>query len=65
MSVLQNHTRRKFINDISLTTAAIVAGPVLSRALEIIKQDKITVGEIIDKFIKDIPGAPFPNTVDR
>ena len=64
MKAPHNYTRRKFVTDISLTTATMVAAPVISRAAAFGKQDNITVGQIIDKFIKDIPGAPFPATVD-
>jgi putative NIF3 family GTP cyclohydrolase 1 type 2 len=64
MKAPQDPARRKFVTDLSLTTAALIAAPTLSRAAGVFKPDSITVGEIIDKFIKNIPGAPFPKTVD-
>ncbi|WP_091375481.1 Nif3-like dinuclear metal center hexameric protein [Mucilaginibacter mallensis] len=61
----QGHTRRKFITNLSLTTAAVIATPTLSRAGNFFKTDNsYTVGQIMDMFIKTVPGAPFPNTVD-
>jgi len=64
MKAPQDPARRKFVTDLSLTTAALIAAPTLTRAAGVFKPDSITVGEIIDKFIKNIPGAPFPKTVD-
>ena len=60
-----NNSRRKFVSNISIATAAIAATPMLSKANSIFKvDDSITVGQIMDMFIKTVPGAPFPNTVD-
>jgi putative NIF3 family GTP cyclohydrolase 1 type 2 len=64
-SMKQDHTRRKFITNLSLSTAAIMATPALSRANSLFKaDDSYTVGQIMDLFIKTVPNAPFPNTVD-
>jgi putative NIF3 family GTP cyclohydrolase 1 type 2 len=56
--------RRKFIKDASLTAAG--AGIFLSAPkITIAAPGKTwTVGEIIDLFLKEIPGAPFATTVD-
>jgi putative NIF3 family GTP cyclohydrolase 1 type 2 len=59
--------RRKFI--FNLARAAIVAPLFFSgyaaHAIRVFNADgQITVGEIMDKFIGQIPGAPFSDTVD-
>lgn len=57
------HNRRKFIYD----SAAIAAGGIFlsSPFTASASPKKIwTVGEIIDLFLKEIDGAPFPQTVD-
>jgi putative NIF3 family GTP cyclohydrolase 1 type 2 len=65
MTSLENNTRRKFIGDISIASAAITAAPLLSKADSFFKTDaQYTVGQIMDMFIKMVPNAPFPNTVD-
>ncbi|PWK77939.1 putative NIF3 family GTP cyclohydrolase 1 type 2 [Mucilaginibacter oryzae] len=59
--------RRKFIAQLSTLagTAALLSGPLTGNAASIIKQaENITVGQIIDLFMKQVPGAPLPNTVD-
>lgn len=61
----QNNSRRKFVGNLSIATAAIAATPILSRANSFFKTDApITVGQVMDMFIKTVPGAPFPQTVD-
>lgn len=61
----KNTTRRKFVSNLGIATATIAATPMLSRANSFFKlDDAITVGQIMDMFIKTVPGAPFPNTVD-
>jgi putative NIF3 family GTP cyclohydrolase 1 type 2 len=61
----QDHTRRKFITNLSLTTAAVIATPAFSRANGFFKAgDSYTVGQIMDMFIKTVPNGPFLNTVD-
>lgn len=58
-------TRRKFITHVGIGTAALMAAPALSKAAGILKPDTTyTVGNIMDMFIKTVPGAPFPTTVD-
>ncbi|HUQ66866.1 MAG TPA: Nif3-like dinuclear metal center hexameric protein [Flavitalea sp.] len=57
------HNRRKFLYN----AVAIGAGSVLlssSFASHADVHKKWTVGEIIDLFLKEIKGAPFPQTVD-
>ncbi len=55
------HNRRKFIqNGLSLAAGGII----LSSPLHANRQKTWTVGEIIDLFLKEINGAPFPQTVD-
>lgn len=61
----KNTTRRKFVSNLGIATATIAATPMLSRANSFFKlDDAITVGQIMDMFIKTVPGAPFTNTVD-
>lgn len=58
----QSQTRREFISDLSKASAG---GLLLSTPYLKSSQAKTwTVGEIIDHFIKEIDGAPFPRTVD-
>jgi putative NIF3 family GTP cyclohydrolase 1 type 2 len=65
MAVHQKPTRRKFVTDLTITTAAIIATPVMSKANAIFKADDgYTVGQIMDMFIKTVPGGPLENTVD-
>jgi putative NIF3 family GTP cyclohydrolase 1 type 2 len=60
-------TRRKFIN---CTSTAIAAGAVLSSsfvssAASFVKNDETyTVKQVMDLFIKDVPGGALANTVD-
>jgi putative NIF3 family GTP cyclohydrolase 1 type 2 len=57
-----NHTRRQFI----INTSLLAAGGVLLNSFDTQASPKKTwtVGEIMDLFVKDVKGAPFPNTVD-
>jgi putative NIF3 family GTP cyclohydrolase 1 type 2 len=46
-------------------SAIVLASPLTAMAAGLLPlQEKITVGQIMDAFIKETPGAPFPNTVD-
>ena len=59
------NSRRKFVGDISIATAAITAAPLLSKASGFFKPDgQYNVGQIMDMFINTVPDAPFANTVD-
>lgn len=65
MASHQHTTRRKFVTDIALTTAVIAATPVVTKANTLFNSDDdYTVGQIMDMFIKTVPGAPLENTVD-
>jgi hypothetical protein len=62
-----NADRRKFIGQLGTIagTAALSSTPFAADAITLVKPDEnITVGQIIDLFMKQVPGAPFPNTVD-
>ncbi len=61
----KNNTRRKFVTDITLTAAAIMAAPAISKASTLFKTDEgYTVGQVMDMFIKTVPGGVLDNTVD-
>ncbi len=63
----EDHTRRKFIFNITKVAAAtaFLTMPFAGKAADFFKVDAdVTVGQIIDKFISQIPGAPFASTVD-
>ncbi len=56
--------RRAFLSTSTKAVGAVLLGlPILSLA-KVPAADKITVGQITDLFIKEVPGAPFENTVD-
>src|SRR4051794_8068006 len=62
-----NPDRRKFIGQLGAMAgaAALSSTPFAADALTLAKlNEDITVGQIIDLFMKQVPGAPFPNTVD-
>lgn len=63
----KNFNRRKFILDLSKVAGLtlLLNTPLTSSAGNFftIKED-VTVGQIIDLFISQIPNAPFPKTVD-
>lgn len=59
--------RREFITSLSKITggAALLNIPFLSSAMHYgSNRISVTVGEVMDLFIKQVPGAPLPNTVD-
>jgi len=65
MPTPKDHTRRKFITNLSLSTAAIMTTPYLTKAANFLKtDDSYNVGQIMDMFIKIVPNAPFASTVD-
>jgi len=65
MSSSKNIGRRKFVSNLTLSTAAIMATPYVSRAHNFFKTDSgYTVGQVMDMFIKTVPGGPIENTVD-
>jgi putative NIF3 family GTP cyclohydrolase 1 type 2 len=60
---MSNNQRRQFLVD---SVKILGSGILLSApfAVNASPEKTWTVGEIMDLFIKQIPGAPFPNTVD-
>lgn len=61
MSTQHLSDRRKFIGNVSLLAGGALLTPGIMAATP---RKKYTVGEIMDLFLKEVPGAPFPNTVD-
>lgn len=59
-------SRRYFVSTLTKATGAaiILTQPILSMATNISQKRSITVGDVMDMFIKEIPGAPFEKTVD-
>jgi putative NIF3 family GTP cyclohydrolase 1 type 2 len=60
-------SRRKFIYNVGTVVGAgvLLSVPLVSKAASFIKTDKTyTVKQIIDLFIKDVPGGPKTDTVD-
>ena len=65
--LIEYHNRRKFIFNLSQVVAAtaFLTIPFAGNAASFIEvNEDVTVGQIIDKFIGQIAGAPFPATVD-
>lgn len=63
----EDYTRRKFIFNLSkvAVASALLSAPVVGQAAIFFEvKENVTVGLIIDKFISQIAGAPFPKTVD-
>jgi len=61
------YTRRKFIYNVSTAVGAglILSSPMVSFAAERIKKEEgYTVKQIMDLFIKDVPGGVLSETVD-
>lgn len=59
--------RRKFIEQAAVAagSAFALASPLSGIAAGFMPvQDRITVGQVMDLFMKEAPGAPLPNTVD-
>lgn len=59
--------RRKFIIDTSkvVGTGLILGSPIASSASNLFKLDEpTTVGQIMDRFISEVPGGAIANTVD-
>jgi putative NIF3 family GTP cyclohydrolase 1 type 2 len=59
-------TRRRFIYDVSSAVGAgiVLSSPLLKAAGFIKTDDTYTVKQIMDLFIKDVPGGALTNTVD-
>src|SRR6185503_2663048 len=62
----EGYTRRKFIYNVSAMGAGFVlTTPLASRAAEVLKpQEQYTVKQVMDLFIKDVPGGALKETVD-
>src|SRR5882672_9733859 len=58
--------RRDFINTVSKATGgvALASMPFTGNAHSFTHAAQPTVGDIIDVFIRQVPGAPFNDTVD-
>src|SRR5437764_14894996 len=59
--------RREFIITLSKVAAgaALLNIPLLGKAAHFSgRRASVTVGEVMDLFINQVPGAPLPNTVD-
>ena len=66
-SFLNDYSRRKFIRDTSLTVSSgvLLSMPLLAQASEMLyRKNLYTVRQIIDLFIKDVPGGAKAQTVD-
>jgi putative NIF3 family GTP cyclohydrolase 1 type 2 len=62
-----SQSRRKFIYNVTTAVGAgmFLSMPAMSRAAGFTKPaETYTVKQVIDLFMKQVPGAPFPNTVD-
>jgi len=61
-----NQSRRKFIyNAAAVGTGIVLSSSLASHAAALVKKpENYTVKQIIDLFMKQVPGAPFPDTVD-
>ncbi len=62
-----NQSRRKFIYNAATYagTGMILSSPLVSYAAGLAeKTENYSVKQIIDLFMKQVPGAPFPDTVD-
>lgn len=59
-------SRRTFLTQMTVAGSAIVlSSPLTAMAAGFVPvKEKVTVGQIMDAFIKETPGAPFTNTVD-
>jgi putative NIF3 family GTP cyclohydrolase 1 type 2 len=60
------NTRRNFLSNIAMATAAqVVASPLLANTAKIASSGAdITVGQVIDQFISEVPGGKLKETVD-
>nr|MBC7614352.1 Nif3-like dinuclear metal center hexameric protein [Pseudopedobacter sp.] len=64
--MISDNNRRKFITTTSKAIGSILllSSPLLSFANGFIYKESITVGEIMDLFIAEVPDAPIDKTVD-
>ena len=62
-----NQSRRKFIYNAATAVGAgmVLSSPLVSHSADLVKKpENFTVKQVIDLFMKQVPGAPFPDTVD-
>lgn len=71
MNILSNegkasiYPRREFIGKVAATVGLVtIPGLTSGTVLMPSTQSKLTVQQVIDMILKEIPGAPFPKTVD-
>lgn len=58
-------TRRKFVTNTAKTAGVLMFAPMVNKASGLIKTDETyTVGQIMDLFIKQVPGGVKTTTVD-
>lgn len=61
----KNFNRRKFLTTATGVTAALMLAPIINKASVILVIDETyTVGQIMDMFIKQVPGGVLKETVD-
>lgn len=57
--------RREFFKSVAATVGlSAIPGLSSAKAFMPLTQSKLTVQQVIDMILKEIPGAPFPKTVD-
>lgn len=57
----KSYSRRHFVGDLgTLAGGALLFSPLTSLA----KKKETAVGDVMDRFIGEVAGSPFPNTVD-
>ena len=64
---VSNVQRRKFLSNLTIATgsAVLVSSPFSSIASVFVEESRqITVGEIMNSFIREVPNGAIPNTVD-
>jgi putative NIF3 family GTP cyclohydrolase 1 type 2 len=64
MDINNSQSRRKFIHNTSILGSAFFLTNPLSVSAFASVQQGLTVGQIMDIFIKEVPNAPFNSTVD-
>jgi putative NIF3 family GTP cyclohydrolase 1 type 2 len=57
-------SRRKFILNTAKATGVLALSPLMNKASNLSLSASYTVGQIIDLFIKQVPGGVLSNTVD-
>ena len=57
-------TRRKFVMNTAKAVGVLALSPLASKASHLTLTETYTVGQIMDLFIKQVPGGALPSTVD-